>query len=299
MENNDVRRCGLCGKSASLQSSHIVPKFVFDYLKKTSAVENTRLRRPLENIKIPYQDSDKPKLLCHDCEELFSAKETYFRNQIFMPYQEGRLTQEFAYLNQLLYFITSVNWRTLYLDLCGGFSGMPMHMDTLNQLIDSEEIMRSFLLGHRQDIGTIETHIYFFDMLKATTADILEDRPSTYFLRSISDYTICYENGTIIVFALMMGILIASIIARSTDEQWNGTIVNKTGGKIIVPQSFQSALSGTLLEDMKSSSHTTLPEKAQAQILEKVKANPQRYKESAQYKMEQSDKNLLDKKANL
>jgi hypothetical protein len=51
-------------------------------LKKT-AVGNIRSS---ENPNIPAQDSENHYMLCGNCEDLFSEKETYFANTIFHPY---------------------------------------------------------------------------------------------------------------------------------------------------------------------------------------------------------------------
>lgn len=43
-------------------------------------------------------------MLCHDCEELFSAKERWFASNIFNPWQDHK-KQIFVYDENLTYFI--------------------------------------------------------------------------------------------------------------------------------------------------------------------------------------------------
>lgn len=40
-----IGECALCGHKKELKLSHIIPKFVFDYIKRTGAVQNTRCKR--------------------------------------------------------------------------------------------------------------------------------------------------------------------------------------------------------------------------------------------------------------
>lgn len=57
--------CALCRENKELELSHIVPKFVIRYLKKTS----TGAIRNMENPNKIAQDGEKHYLLCGDCED--------------------------------------------------------------------------------------------------------------------------------------------------------------------------------------------------------------------------------------
>lgn len=123
-------KCALCGLEKELQISHIVPKFVGKYLKEIS-IGNIRSE---ENPNKTIQDIEKRELLCHDCEELFSASERSYANTIFYPYLREK-KDEFTYDKR-----------------------------------SSEKIMHDFLKGKRNDIGLIQNHIFFFDRLESTNA---------------------------------------------------------------------------------------------------------------------------------
>ena len=107
-----MSKCALCGEDKELQLSHIIPKFVGKYLKKTSIGKIRSQQNPNRTL----QDIEKHYLLCHDCEELFSASERYFANTVFYPYKKEKLAI-FGYDKRLFYFITSLSWRSLYLDV--------------------------------------------------------------------------------------------------------------------------------------------------------------------------------------
>ena len=100
-------------------------------------------------------------MLCHDCEERFSAAERYFANTVFYPYHKDN-QEKIDYNEQLYYFITSLSWRSLYLDIVNFVKDGDVRIDVLEKMIESEKIMREFLLKRRSDIGNIENHIFFF-----------------------------------------------------------------------------------------------------------------------------------------
>ena len=86
MAKTQMGQCALCRANKELQLSHIIPHFVGRKLIKTSP-GNIRITNEPNKV---VQDIEKHFLLCHDCEELFSAKERWFANTIFNPYQEHK-----------------------------------------------------------------------------------------------------------------------------------------------------------------------------------------------------------------
>ncbi|WP_196602305.1 hypothetical protein, partial [Pectinatus frisingensis] len=112
MEITQRGKCALCRQNKELQLSHIVPHFVGRKLKKT-ALGNIRVTNEPNKV---VQDIEKHFMLCHDCEEAFSVRESWFANQIFNPYQD-KTKIEFDYDENLTRFIVSLSWRSLYLDL--------------------------------------------------------------------------------------------------------------------------------------------------------------------------------------
>ncbi len=99
--------CALCGTYSTLQKSHMIPKFVAEWVKKTS--ETGYLRdaiRPNQRI----QDFPKFRLLCAKCENIFSQWENQFAREIFIPFQDKK-QKSFIYEEWLLSFIISLAWR--------------------------------------------------------------------------------------------------------------------------------------------------------------------------------------------
>ncbi|EEG87761.1 hypothetical protein PROPEN_00062 [Proteus penneri ATCC 35198] len=71
--NIKIGTCALCDSdNIELQLSHIIPKFVYDWLKETSI---TPFIRDIKNVNIRHQDGDKQYLLCNVCEKKLAVYE--------------------------------------------------------------------------------------------------------------------------------------------------------------------------------------------------------------------------------
>lgn len=97
--------CKLCGKIKTLRESHIVPKFVFDWLKVSSG---TGFLRWSEMPNKRVQDGKKEHILCSNCEALFNQWETPFATRIFHPLNRQE-SLRFEYESWLLKFAVSVS----------------------------------------------------------------------------------------------------------------------------------------------------------------------------------------------
>lgn len=219
-------KCALCGLEKELQLSHIVPKFVGRYLKKSSAGAIRNLSNPNRTV----QDIEKHYLLCHDCEELFSNAETYFANTIFYPYQKDEVKQ-FHYDEKAFYFIVSLSWRSLYLDICNFVRQGTIPVEVLQTMIDSEKIMRDYLLGSRHNIGNIENHIFFFERIQSISGEMDFKNPHTTVHRALQSYS-GYADDTVFTVSNLLGIIIVSLYSKGTKENWTNTQIFETGGTI-------------------------------------------------------------------
>lgn len=221
-----LEKCALCDEIKELQLSHIVPKFIGRYLKST-AIGNIRSG---ENGRI-VQDLEKHYMLCHDCEEKFSAAEKWFANNVFYPWQKNE-TDTFNYDNRLFYFLTSLSWRSLYLDILDFVEHNVCSVSELETLIKSENLMKDFLLGKSDNIGNIEHHIFFFERIEnlITNNGMFSYSPHATIHRSVVSYCVTYENGTIFTISNLMGIIIVTFYAKNNDECWQGTQIHNCSG---------------------------------------------------------------------
>lgn len=103
--------CKLCGAIANLEQSHILPAFVFRWMKDTSATGYLRFGgKP--NCRA--QDGERRYWLCRGCETRLCQWETEFAAQVFHPLiSDGG--QRIPYQEWMLKFAVSVSWRVLSL----------------------------------------------------------------------------------------------------------------------------------------------------------------------------------------
>lgn len=289
--------CALCRNEADLELSHIVPKMVVRELKKTSVGQ----LRSTENPNGTVQDSEKKYLLCGACEDLFSEFETSFSKFMLHPYLRGE-EDTFSYDEKLFYFVTSVSWRSLYLDILDFVQNNVVGIDALEYLISSEQIMRDYLLGKRTDIGDIENHIFFFDQVIGMSGfqngiSIDEARPNETIHRSISSYTVCYEDvGTYVTFTNMMGIILLTFYKKSSDEQSFGTQINNGTGRILAKnQRLTSAVGNEFayLMQLTKESSEKMSETQKQKTIDRIKNAGDEFLSSAAYRDWINDKNII------
>ncbi|ALQ09867.1 MULTISPECIES: hypothetical protein [Pseudoalteromonas] len=72
--------CKYCKKNEAIENSHIIPSFIFKWLKKTSP---TGFIRATNEPNKREQDGPKSPLLCNDCEVEFSEVENCFKKETF------------------------------------------------------------------------------------------------------------------------------------------------------------------------------------------------------------------------
>ena len=294
MKEEKIGTCALCKKeNCVLELSHIIPKFVFRRIVKKSV---TGFMRNPFNPDERIQDGDKRYLLCGNCEDLFNVSETLFANKVFHLYKAGSL-KEFKYEEWLNFFISSVNWRNLYLDILGFKENKSISKERLDILIKSEEILRDYLLGKRKDISEIENHIFFFDDIKSTSDDkIADDEPHSFFRHSSFGYTlICNDYNGYYIISNISGILICTILKKAAIEEWANTYVKIESGIFNVHnQKIKSPVMGDIMEYMHESrsAQKKISKEQSDKIVNAIKKDPKKFMDSEIYKNRLLDKNI-------
>lgn len=264
-----LQKCALCDKQKDLQLSHIVPKFIGRHLKGTS-IGNIRSGEAGKVV----QDLEKHYMLCHDCEELFSASEQWFSKNIFYPWHKDKV-DNFKYTNRLFYFLTSLSWRSLYLDLLDFVKNSVCSVEELNYLIKAESKMKDFLLGNKTNIGNIEHHIFFFERIKSINSNskFLTYNPHATIHRSVTSYTVCYENGTLMTISNLMGIIVVTFYKKNINEKWiNTKIENGTGVLVAKNQNITSVVGNEISYWLESAKiqYESLSDKEKDKITKKL-----------------------------
>jgi hypothetical protein len=221
---------------------HIIPSFIFSWIKETSTTGY--LRNP-ENINMRIQDGVKKKLLCHDCEQLFSTWEKKFSENIFAPYVQKELNisgipsgimKSIKYEEWLLRFIISVQWRILIDD--DGKIECKDDEYIQKEIKQYKTIFKDYLLNRRPDTGKNQTHLMFLQSLTSVKGNLPKDVPDnidSYLLRT-SDATILMKNRKWGIYSKF-----GPIIAFTAMENWQlknmiGTRI-KLRGEIPIVQS--------------------------------------------------------------
>jgi len=212
------RTCSLCGAKKELRLSHIIPKFITKWLKETSASGFVRTGDTGRRI----QDTFKINLLCQDCEELFSAWETYFAEQIFYPFQDGK--KRLPYDDRLNKFMLSIAWRLLRVHLYDLVDD-PTRRGYAETALEK---WKDYLLDKTKERKPYENHIFFLENLDRKSTE-LPDKFLWYTLRSIDGIIATPAKDEIFTFTKIPGILLVSSINPTEFRGWKVSKLDADG----------------------------------------------------------------------
>jgi len=219
--NIEPKQCLLCGRPAPLQASHIIPKFVFDWLKETSATGFLR-RAVAPNVRV--QDGEKRKLLCRDCEAKFARWEKRFAEHLFVPYQKDRKAA-LRYEKWLLLFSVSVAWRIGVSKVSVDEKVRP---ELLKALEDAIQCWTLFLLGTHTEAGPYEHHLFLLDVVTASGAVDLPQGFNRYLLRTV-DCTVVSSSKKLFVYAKFPNMIFRSSVVPPQAPGWVNTRIEEKG----------------------------------------------------------------------
>lgn len=260
-----VGTCALCDKeNVELELSHIIPKFVIRHLKRISIGKLRTVGQP----NAVSQDSEKHYLLCGECEDRFNVSETLFAEKVFRPFQLGNFTSV-EYDDWMNYFLTSVSWRSLIYDIDFFENEGKIHPDDLELLKISALVMKDYLMGRREDIGSIQNHLFFFEDLVSIPEEYKGMQIHMSVLGSQGSYTVHnHVAGTHATFTNMMGILLFTTYALGDREEWENTLISVDSGTISAGSQFINSTLGMEIQFLAESF-----EKAKMKLSEKTKEN--------------------------
>lgn len=216
--------CALCHADAELRDSHVLPAFVFRWLRERSATGHIR---NTDNINRRVQDGLKKPWLCERCEQLFSRDEQAFASRLFHPWLAG--ASRIEYHAWLLRFCASVSWRVLR--HAKGLN--PDHHYTPEEdraADDAERTWRDFLLGRSNGVGRFEQHLLPMDIIESTTVDDLPDNINRY-LAGYVDMDVVGSSKTMMTYAKLGRFIIFGMV-RKGREEWKGSRVNAQHGHL-------------------------------------------------------------------
>ena len=208
-------RCQLCEQDRELRDSHVIPKFAATWLKATSA---TGYLRGAASPNLRRQGFPTRRLLCSECEGLFSRWETQFAERIFLPYHESG-QGEFHYKEWLMHFAISLVWRTGIAELESFVNYRPHLVPYLEQALSS---WRNQLLGESVRFQAYAHHLLFLDFVVEAEGLELPEGFHWYALRGI-DAAIPASNAEVFVYAKLPGMVFFSGVRPAQPAGWENT----------------------------------------------------------------------------
>ena len=218
--------CKLCEQKKTLKESHIIPKFVFRWMKQTGG----NYIRKADNVNKRVEDGVKQYFLCGDCEGLFSKLEDKFARDIFYPYSNNNVTT-FNYDEDLLKFSISVLFRILLVNHNASGSFDNIHW---KDLLSAENEWKDFLYKDGELVNFNKIHIYFASD-EIINNSIPAERFLNFFLRGV-DGTIVSNNKSCIVYAKMARIILIGEIKEFDSTEMKNTLIKIYGGEFFTHQ---------------------------------------------------------------
>ena len=218
-------QCALCSSTSQLQRSHVIPGFVFDWLRNTSATGHIRSSQ-IPNRRV--QDGLKPRMLCRSCEQLFSTWEKDFAEACFVPLNSGS-AREIRYRSWMLKFATSVSWRVLR--LFAAYYGLARFLEHIKAEVD--DALREwslFLLGDRPHPGRHEQHMFVAGKVVHTSVADAPPNISRYLDRAIELY-VDHTQESAMTYAKMGRFVLFGFVAIKHPRRWKGTKLHVQNGK--------------------------------------------------------------------
>lgn len=220
-EMNNV--CGLCDQISELRKSHVIPKFVFSWLKNTSVTGNLRFG---EKINRRVQDGVTLRWLCADCEVKISKWEKYFSEKIFHPLLNGK--DNIPYDENFIKFCVSLSWRVLKYHIEYD-SDVTFDSETQAKMNIPLQIWKKFLLGEQENPAECELHAYYLGGEIICASIPTSKNFHRYWERSIDTDVI--SNGNIkFVYTKLPHLLIIGYICLVDKNKWRDTKLHVKNG---------------------------------------------------------------------
>ena len=292
---NTIGQCRLCKKTRELQHSHIIPKFVTDWLKESSA---TGYIRSSKAVNLRQQDGEKEYWLCEECEGRLNKWETPSATHIFHPCNR-RDPMPYQYGPWLLKFAVSISWRAM------------LHLQHLGQTQETKEaselvdrammVWHEYLLGKRPHPDKYEQHIILFDRIDPVKGTDISGLPGNFnrFLMRGTYINQAHSSGhPLYIFTKMGRMGILGFLGISHPRQWQGTKIHVKGGHIgrdiTMPTPFLDYLIGRA--EQLQTEYSQISAKQRDKISKTIDDNQEQFIESELYEATIADIEMFGKK---
>jgi len=270
--------CRLCEASRELRDSHIIPKFVTRHLKETSA---TGYLRGAEDPNIRQQDSKRIPLLCDACEQLFSAWEREFKNQVFDAVKSSDFSQ-IEYGPWMMRFVVSVSWRVLVAAQDRLCHEHPRFDGVVNRVSGT---WRAFLLGRMSKPGDTQHHVFVLGTPSEMNGRF-HPRLLHYLLRGVDATPACSQRQ-LWIYSKLLRVLLFSPLTPSRPAGWINTRIFAGAGRLTSPQTIRMRGFGDFLNDRVEECHIDSMSQSQLdKIRDAVMKNPEKALRSETFAVE-------------
>ena len=226
--------CKLCGRFGELEAGHIIPAFVFRYIRETGLIQGGGLRFAEQPNKV-VQDGDKRHWFCRACEGKFSKDEKKFNEKIFKPTNEGHQAQ-LDYGPELLRFCVSLSLRTLLryqeIDHDETERRPISELDEKDQeLITRAEMeWKDYLNGNGKSSEKFIHHICIMGRIDSSPPN-MNVGINKYIQRAPHQDILSGKTG-VVIYTKIPGIFIFGIIRDDEAWLWNRTQILSSGGTL-------------------------------------------------------------------
>jgi len=232
-------KCRLCEQEGELLESHIIPAFVIDHQKRTSA---TGFLRSSKIINRRAQDGTKLHMLCQSCEAMFNQWETPFAQNIYHPWCNREGTR-LSYGPWMLKFAVSVSWRVLtwYMDYSAEL--VSYTVDAKRIISDALSTWKRFLFDEIPHPREYEQHMILFDNIESATHSYdLPPNINRFLTRGIHINLAHSNRHPLFIFTKMGNITLLGFLGIKHHRQWVSTKIHAkfghVGGDITIPSQF-------------------------------------------------------------
>ncbi|MCD4779640.1 MAG: hypothetical protein K8S27_03710 [Candidatus Omnitrophica bacterium] len=284
------RNCKLCNQKGNLENSHIIPSFIYKWLKESSGTGYLRFgQTPNKRV----QDGLKEYWLCPTCEDLFQKWETEFAKHIFHPIVKNNKNQ-FNYGPWLLKFSVSLSWRVLlFIKEKTNLSNFPQKLK--NEANLALKTWKKFLLDKEPNPKKYQQHMLPLNAIRSHSFDNLPSNMNRYLLRSVN-IDVANNTKEAFVYIKLPRILLTGFIHIEKPRQWKNTIVHVKKGTLgadryVLPKYMADYLKKQA--DKSKSLNKKISEKQRSKINETYKKNIDKFATSDTFAALQHDVELF------
>ena len=281
-----MSQCRLCKKQVKLEESHIIPKFIGKWLRKTSA---TGYLRSIDNPNIRRRDLFKVKLLCKSCEDLFSDTESYFAETIFHPYvNRENFSYNLSYNHNLSKFFASLSWRVLV------YLTEFLNNETSPEIEKCKSKLEDFLLGigNTSNLDQYEQHLIPLESGSQSLLNTKHSNINSYFCRAIDTDLLNSKSGSLIYIKIPNFMIISNINYKYINKMRSSRVALKHGvlapKEYILPIEMQHYLDNRLTF-IKENITNVISETQNDKILSTIKNDLDRFENSHTLKIVEAD----------